>query len=278
MVTNDSRSVVITGGTKGIGLGMVEAFLARGCSVTFCGRSQRNIDETLAMLKERFPQANLAGQPCDVSQYEEVQSLWDLAVQRFGRVDIWINNAGTSNDQIAFHELPTHELSAVVESNLLGSVNGSHVALRGMRVRGRGAVYNMEGYGSDGSRMLGMALYGSTKYALRYFTLSLADEAKASGVQVCLLSPGVVITDLFIDVWRRADPAHWKRMRWLFKFIGDPVDVVSPWLAEQILNNKKNGVRIVWMTVLKAVLRVFSPYYHRRNLFEGTGIEDTAPP
>lgn len=270
--STEARSIVVTGGTRGIGLGMVERFLARGCRVTICGRSSRSVDETIAVLGEKYGADRITGRACDVSKYDDVRALWGHATKTFGAVDIWINNAGTSNDQIAFHDLPEGELASVIESNLIGAANGSHVALRGMRAQGRGALYNMEGYGSDGARMLGMALYGSTKYALRYFTKSLADETDHAGILVGLLSPGVVVTDLLIDVWKRADPAHWRRIRWLFKFIGDPVEVVSPWLADQILANEKNGARIAWMSVPKAVLRVLNPYYHRRDLFANTAI------
>jgi len=75
----------------------------------------------------------------------------------------------------------------------------------------RGAIYNMEGFGSDGARQLGMALYGSTKTALRYFTKSLADETRESGVIIGTTSPGIVVTELLTSVYAKGDPELWKQ-------------------------------------------------------------------
>lgn len=261
------RSLVVTGGTKGIGLGMADAFLARGCSVTVCSRGEDAVTRAVRTLGEKHGPDRIAGRAVDVAEHAEVQALWDLAVERFGRVDAWINNAGTSNPQRPLVEQTPDTLAAVAKTNLLGTMNGSAVALRGMLKQGGGALYNMEGYGSDGERMVGMALYGSTKYAIRYFTKSLVDETRGGPVLVALLSPGVVVTDLLTSVYEQGDPGHWRRARWLFKFIADPVEIVSPWLADAVLANRRTGVRLAWMTVPKAVLRFCSPRYHRRDLF-----------
>ena len=265
--TGGPRSIVITGATKGIGRGLAEALLARGCAVTICGRDAAGVDKAVAELGAKHEPERVAGRVCDVGSYEDVAALWDAAVARFGQVDVWINNAGTSNVQKLFAELDPASLESTVRANVLGTMNGSRVALEGMVRRGSGALYNMEGYGSDGARSLGMAVYGSTKVAVRYLTRSLADETRATGVQVCTLSPGVVPTELLVSVYAEGDSARWARQRWLFKFIADPVDVVCPWLADAVLANKKTDVRLAWMTVMKAALRFFMPRYHRRDLF-----------
>jgi len=261
------RSIVITGATKGIGRGLAEALLKRGCAVTICGRDPTGVEKAVAELGAAHEASRVHGIVCDVGAYDEVKALWDAAVGRFGQVDVWINNAGTSNVQKVFAELSPASLDATVRANLLGTMNGSRVALEGMLARGAGALYNMEGYGSDGARSLGMAVYGSTKVAVRYLTRSLADETRSSGVQVCTLSPGVVPTELLVSVYAEGDRARWAKQRWLFKFIADPVDVVCPWLADAVLANKKTDVRLAWMTVLKAAGRFFLPRYHRRDLF-----------
>ena len=90
---------------------------------------------------------------CDVTDYEQVQALWDAAVARFGQVDIWINNAGIANTLTPFWELPPSLMQSVVQTNILGSMYGTSVALRGMLKQGYGALYNMEGFGSRGKRL-----------------------------------------------------------------------------------------------------------------------------
>ena len=158
------KTIVITGSTRGIGFGLAEQFLQRGCRVVVSGRSQQAVNQ----LANKYGNDRVAEQPCDVSVYEQVQGLWDAAAQRFGRVDVWINNAGISNPYVKFWEVPQQTLKTVADTNLLGSLYGSQVALRGMLAQGGGQLYNMEGFGSDGRVGDGLAVYGCTKAAVRY--------------------------------------------------------------------------------------------------------------
>jgi NAD(P)-dependent dehydrogenase (short-subunit alcohol dehydrogenase family) len=254
--------VVVTGSTKGLGLGLARAFVARGVNVVVSGRRDEDVKATCVELGARA-----FGRACDVTRYDEVRALWDAALERFGVVDVWVNNAGTSTAQRAFVELPPTAIAAVVETNLVGVMNGSRVALEGMLEQGRGALYNMEGFGADGARQRGMAIYGATKTALRYFTRSLVDETRGSGIVVGTASPGIVVTDLLVSVYEQGDRALWEKQRWLFNFIADPVDVVAPWLARRLLENTRPGAHLAWMTLLKGALRFLQPHYWRRDLF-----------
>jgi NAD(P)-dependent dehydrogenase (short-subunit alcohol dehydrogenase family) len=262
-----TKTVLVTGSTKGLGLGLARSFLDLGTNIVVSGRSTTAVDAVSAELGEHAPKERIFGRACDVSVYAHVRALWDAASERFGAVDVWVNNAGTSNAQRPFVELPPDRIQSVVGTNLIGMMNGSRVALEGMLGQGRGAIYNMEGFGADGARQRGMALYGSTKTALRYFTKSLADETQGSGVIVGTASPGIVVTDLLLSVYREGDADLWRSKRWLFNFIADPVEVVAPWLARRILENRKSGAHLAWMTVLKGALRFLDPRYHRRDLF-----------
>jgi NAD(P)-dependent dehydrogenase (short-subunit alcohol dehydrogenase family) len=259
------RTVVVTGGARGLGRGLVEAFLARGANVAFCSRTEASVTTTLRELSSS--ESRLLGVVADVARYPEVERLWKSAKERFGDVDVWINNAGTSNAQRPFAELAPAAIDDVVCANLIGSMNGARVALEGMMPQGRGHIYNMEGFGSDGATQVGMAIYGSTKHAIRYFTRSLVRETRGSPVKIGSLSPGIVVTELLLDVYRQGDPALFQRKRRLFNLIADPVEVVAPWLAERVLADPRHGAHLAWMTIPKAVLRALNPAYHRRDLF-----------
>jgi NAD(P)-dependent dehydrogenase (short-subunit alcohol dehydrogenase family) len=256
---------MVTGGSRGLGRGLVEAFLARGANVAFCSRAEASVTATLQELS-RF-ESRLLGVVADVAVYEDLAKAWAHAKARFGNVDVWINNAGTSNAQRPFVELDPADIAGVVATNLIGSMHGARVALAGMQAQGHGHIYNMEGFGSDGATQVGMAIYGSSKRAIRYFTRSLAKETRGGPVKIGSLSPGIVVTELLLDVYERGDPALFRRKRWLFNLIGDPVAVVAPWLADQVLAGPRHGAHVAWMTIPKAVLRAFNPAYHRRNLF-----------
>lgn len=267
MSPREDRVVVITGGTKGIGLAMAEGFLHRGCRVALCGRDPESVREVVGELGRRHEASRVVGTACDVSRAEDHQKLLSCAKQAFGKVDVWINNAGTSSPQVPFLAQSPDVVKSVVETNLLGTMLGSHVALTEMRARGFGALYNMEGFGSDGAKQPGMTSYGSSKVGVRYFTRALAKELAATPLLVCTLSPGVVLTDLLIDVYQKGDRENYEKAAWLFRFIADPADVVGPWLADAVLANRKTDVRLAWMTVPKAVLRFFQPKFHARKVF-----------
>lgn len=262
----EGRVVVVTGGTKGIGRALCEAFLQRGCRLGFCARNEDDVRSFEAELAARFGADRVVGARADVSVYEDNVALWDRCVARVGAPDLWIANAGTSNVQQGFTTVDPRAIAAVVGANFMGTLHGARVASERMVARKSGAIYTMEGYGSDGSRQRGMAIYGSTKFGLAYFTRALADELEGTGVIVGSLSPGVVLTDLLVDVYEQGEPAIWKRAKPFFKFIADPPETVAAWLADQVLANEKSGARFQWMTMAKAISRVFQPSFHRRDI------------
>ncbi len=259
----DARTVVVTGGTRGIGKGMAREFLKRGHRVAVCGRSDNSAAAAAAELAEC---GEVLGQGCDVSDYASVQALWDAAVERFGVVDIWINNAGIANRRSNVDELRPEEVADVVNTNLTGSFNGCRVAIEGMRKQENGgAVYVFEGFGSNGMTAAGLAPYGSTKRAIAYMAKSLAKEVRGSKVIVGALSPGIVITDMAMLAAGR-DPEREAQARKVYNILGDKVERVTPWLAGKVLANRRNGASIRWLTSLRAAGRFLCPVYHRRDI------------
>ena len=206
------------------------------------------------------------GKGCDVSDYASVQALWDAAVERFGPVDIWINNAGISNRRANVSELDPEEVAEVVNTNLIGSFNGCRVAINGMRKQETGgAVYVFEGFGSNGMTSPGLTPYGSTKRAITYMAQALAKEVRGTNVIVGALSPGIVMTDMSL-LAARADSKRAAQARRAYNILGDKVERVTPWLVDKALSNRKNGANIRWLTRLRAAGRFFCPVYHRRDI------------
>jgi NAD(P)-dependent dehydrogenase (short-subunit alcohol dehydrogenase family) len=260
-----TKTVVITGSTRGIGLGMAREFLARGCKVMISGRSTASVQKALAELQPKYGE-NVSGQACDVGSYEQLQGLWDAAKAQFGQVDIWINNAASILPMKNIIAQDPAALRAIVETNLTGVMYASQIVLNGMQEQGSGHLYNMEGSGSDGRVTVGMTPYGSTKIALTFLTKSLMKEMKDSPVKVSLISPGIVITDMWSDLY--ADqPERWERSKRFLNILGDKVETVASWLVEQILNNDQGGNKIAWLTTPKIIGRFVSAPFHKRDLF-----------
>ena len=272
MQNNSNKIVVITGSTQGIGFGLADSFLKLGCSVVVSSRTPEKVREAVKELSQSYAPERVFGQPCDVCDFSQVQVLWDQAKSHFGRIDIWINNAGMANAQKKFWEHDPETIHKVVETNLTGAMYGSVVAVRGMLAQGFGAIYNMEGYGSNGRRMVaGLALYGSTKAGLRFFDQALMEEVQGTPVLVGFLQPGMVITEMITRQYEGRPPEEWQRAKRVFNIIADRVETVTPWLAQQVLENRKNGATISWISRGKIMSRFLLAPFQKRDLFGGEG-------
>jgi NAD(P)-dependent dehydrogenase (short-subunit alcohol dehydrogenase family) len=261
------KIVVITGSTRGIGRGLAEAFLERGHAAVISGRSADGVDAAVAELDKAYNPDHLLGCGCDVTDYDQVDGLWQAAVRRFGRVDIWINNAGQGNRYRAAWEQSPDMMRAIVETNLLGVMNGTHLAYNRMCEQGSGAIYNMEGFGSNGRKRIGLTVYGSTKYGMTYYTESFLEEVREadSPVLIGTLSPGMVVTDLLTDAFD--DPAELERSKRVFNILADRPETVTPWLVEQMLANTEQGRSIRWLTRGKIYWRFLTAPFNHRDLF-----------
>jgi NAD(P)-dependent dehydrogenase (short-subunit alcohol dehydrogenase family) len=271
-----TQSIVITGSTRGIGRGLAAEFLKRGHLVTVSGRTQAAVDEVVAALAPlAVGGARVVGAPCDVADAAAVQRLWDAAVGAFGRVDAWINNAGLSHPRQQVGELRAADIDVVAETNLLGMMLGTQVALAGMRRQaGGGTVWNMEGFGSNGMMTPGMSLYGSSKFALTYFNKALLAETRGEAVKVCWLSPGIVVTDLMKRDMGSTSEREIARTRRIYDILADRVETVTPWLAERILEPHKTGDRVAWLTNGKAFRRFAGSLFRKRQVLSDS---DFAP-
>lgn len=258
------KHIVITGSTRGIGLGMAQAFLSMGHFVSVSGRHRDSVNTVARQLQQEFGSEKVAGFVVDVTVPRSLDQLW-LKASLWKPVDIWINNAGIGQSDNLFHHIHPEEINGVIQTNLLGVMNGTRVAYLHMKQQGHGSIYNMEGFGSGGRMMPGMTLYGTTKRALRYFSRSFAKEMEGDSVLVGTLSPGMVVTDLLLDSVKKNQEAHQRSIR-IFNILADRVETVAPFLAGEILKNQKNDARIAWLTSWKIVFRFFLSIFHKRTV------------
>ena len=124
-----NKLIVITGTTRGIGYGLAKAFLSSGHSVSISGRSQETVEKAVANLGSKFEAERVIGLACDVTVPVQVQELWDRSVEKFGKVDIWINNAGLSGNQGMIWELSPEDAQVPIQTNILGTIYGTQVAM-----------------------------------------------------------------------------------------------------------------------------------------------------
>lgn len=260
------KTVVITGSTRGIGRGLAENFLTRGCRVVISGRQPVAVAAAVAELSGRHGADRVGGRACEITEGAQLQALWDEAASRFGRVDIWINNAGVSAPRKALADTDEASIHQVVATNLAGLLLANRVALRGMRAQGGGQIWNMEGFGSGGQVQPGMCVYGATKRAVNYINKALQKELGGTGVQVCTLSPGIVVTDLLVGDYDTGS-AEWEKSKKIFNILGDKVETVTPYLVDGILKADRSGAKVAWLTTGKAFARFMTAGFNKRDLF-----------
>ena len=259
------KTAVVTGGTRGIGAALVRSFLREGWNVAYSGTSNETIDKSLGTLQGQFPEGRYAAFRCDVAVEDDLTGLWDGAVTAFGTIDIWVNNAGTSSDQTPFHKLPTEVFTRIIDTNVKGLMLATHVAYNRMLKQGSGAIYNMEGLGSDGRRITGLTPYGSSKRAVRYFTDAFAAEVKSGPVIVGTISPGMVLTDMTMNQVRK-DPGKSRNLIRIYNILANEADTVAPFLVSQMTANRKNGAKISWLTNGKVLRRFLLAPFSRRDI------------
>lgn len=265
MTNTNPKIIVITGSTKGIGYGLAEEFLKRGHKVVVSGRNQERLDKAVSMLAAKYHE-NVAGCLCDVARLEDHERLFAFAKEKFGRVDIWINNAGVAHAMTNVWDLPLDVIQDAVNANVYGSIYGSRIAIKGMLEQGGGWIYNLEGFGSSGRTMAGLSVYGMTKAAAAYFSRSLAKEVASTPVKVATIQPGMVITDMVTGQYKT--PEELEKVKPIFNIIANRISDVVPWIADQMLANQKNGALLQYQPRWKLMLRFLTAPFVKRNVFD----------
>ncbi|MBB3047974.1 NAD(P)-dependent dehydrogenase (short-subunit alcohol dehydrogenase family) [Litorivivens lipolytica] len=264
-----SKSVVITGSTRGIGRGLAENFLKQGCNVVISATLQPAVDQAVSELAAQFGADKVVGQACDISEHSQLENLWRFAKAQCGTVDIWINNAGISLPRKPITDQSAEDLARITSINLNGVLFAANVVLGGMKAQGGGQFWVMEGFGSNGAAQPGMAAYGATKRGVNYLAKALRKDMAGSNVQVNVLSPGIVVTDLLIGDYDTSSP-EWEKAKKIFNILGDKVETVTPWLVNGVLKAQKDGARVEWLTTGKAFRRFMTAGFNKRDLFAET--------
>ena len=185
----EDRVVVVTGASSGIGEACAVAFAAKGAKVVLAARRA----ERLAGLVERLGDAALAV-TTDVTDEAAVQNLFDRAVERFGTVDVLINNAGIA-DSTAVYEMSLETWHQVIETNLTSAFLCSRAAFRVMKDKGRGRILNIGSISARVPRQNSPA-YAASKWGLDGLTRSLAIDGREFNIAASIFHPGIVATEI----------------------------------------------------------------------------------
>ncbi len=260
------KNIVITGSTRGIGLEMAKEFLKAGCQVTLSGRGNalsEEIQNDLTSFENSYIYI-----PCNVQIKSDLQNLWNGSYQKWGEIDIWINNAGQNSPQAFSYNISENYVKDIISTNITGMIFGSQIAACEMIKQKHGAIYSMEGLGSNNMIQVKTILYGTTKCALTYFMKGLSKELEGTGVIAGRLSPGMMLTDFITKSPNGTVAAIHsdERFKKVFNILADKPENVARFFIPKMLSNTKNDCHIMWLTNLKAAFRFMSAPFRKRKL------------
>jgi 3-oxoacyl-[acyl-carrier protein] reductase len=179
----------VTGGTRGIGLAIVRALHEAGAKVALTGRDAARAQAVAGEIGERA-----AGFACDVAVAEQVDAAIAAAEKQLGPIDVLVNNAGLTRDNILLR-LGEADWDAVLDANLKGAFHTTRAVIKGMMKRRSGRIINISSIvGLTGNK--GQANYAASKAGLIGFTKSVAKEYASRGVLANCIAPGFIETDM----------------------------------------------------------------------------------
>jgi 3-oxoacyl-[acyl-carrier protein] reductase len=185
------RTVIVTGGSRGLGAGLVGAFLAAGDRVATCSRTATPQTDAWASDSDIAPR--FLHMPVDLADRAQCAAFVNAVHDRFDSIDVLVNNAGVARDGVIalFSEGDTDE---VVDLNLKGTIHMTKLVVRRMLQQHSGRIVNVSSIvGLSGYR--GLSVYAATKAALDGFSRALARELGSRGITVNSVAPGIIDTD-----------------------------------------------------------------------------------
>jgi NAD(P)-dependent dehydrogenase (short-subunit alcohol dehydrogenase family) len=183
------KVIVITGASRGLGLALSSFLAKEGAKLILSSRAGEDLEKAGRELNaEIFP--------ADVTKEDEIKKLADFAVQKFGRIDVWVNNAGIWIPHTSIENMDLKRVHDMIEVNLFGTIYGSKAALIQMKKQGSGTIINILSTSALEGRP-GSSGYCASKWAAVGFTKSLRLEVESAGIKVLAIYPGGMKTNLF---------------------------------------------------------------------------------
>lgn len=218
-----NKVAVITGGSRGIGFATADKFLREGAVVILTASSQVSADKAVSKLKERYPDATVAGISPNLSSLESLRQAFREVTEQYGSLDILVNNAGMS-ESTPFLGYTEETFDKVMDLNVKGVFNAARAASDFMVAQGHGVILSTSSMVSISGQPSGVA-YPASKFAVNGMTISLARELGPKGIRVNAVAPGIIETDMMKAVPKEVIDPLIKQIP--LRRLGQPEDIAN---------------------------------------------------
>lgn len=262
------KTVLITGSARGFGYAMIEEFLKREYNVVVCDINEDEIKNACKKLSTIQSNGKILSYKMDVTKEEDIKNTIKKVLSDVKTIDIWINNAGVNQPMKAIWDLDSAVIDRLVDIDLKGTILCSKNIMPIMLKQKSGAIYNVEGYGSNDAKMLGLSIYGTCKRAVTYFTEALSKESSELGnyVNIGKITPGIMITNFIGTSMGDGDKIELSdKTKRVYNILGDRPETIAKYMVEKICCNKKNNVKFVWLSSRRAMARFIKAMFGIKN-------------
>ena len=239
-----NKIAVITGASSDIGADMSKKFVDEGATVVMLGRNIKSLEKASS---EIINKQSVVIMSCDVNNESQVLSVIEQIIEKYGKIDILVNNAAKINDAIHFHEMKNSEIEELVNTNVMGVFKVTKAAIPKMIENKGGSIINIGSISSERAiPRVHLAVYSATKAAISMFTKSIAVEYARKNIRCNCLNLGIINAGMMKPYLEDPQARKVLEERQPLNRIGDPEDVSNAalflasdeakWITGTILN------------------------------------------
>ena len=265
------KTVVITGSARGFGYAMIELFYKNNFNVVLCDVNELELKNAKEKLKKINSEGKILSFKVDITNELDINNLIIETLKEVNTIDIWINNAGVNQPNSPIYEVDSKVIDRLIDIDLKGTIICSKLIFKVMKDQGFGAIYNVEGHGSNNALITGLSIYGTAKRAVTYFTEALAHESEElkSNVIIGKITPGIMITNFIKTSLGDGEKIELDdKTKKIYNILGDYSETIAEFMVNKIINNQKNNAKFVWLSNTRAFTKFLTYSFKKTDYFK----------
>ena len=265
------KTVVITGSARGFGYAMLELFYKNNFNVVLSDVNELELDKAKKKLESIKSKGKILSFKIDITNEKDINNLINNTLKELNSIDIWINNAGVNQPNFPIWNLDSSVINRLIDIDLKGTILCSKLIFKVMKEQGSGAIYNVEGHGSNDALITGLSIYGTSKRAVTYFTEALAHESQELNCNVLVgkITPGIMITNFIHTSLGDGEKIKLdSKTKKIYNILGDYPETIAKFMVNKIINNTKNNAKFVWLSNTRAFTKFLTYGFKKTNYFK----------